>query len=602
MTDIATLGLAIESSSVPRATEHLLRLLPAAKQVENAAEKMSSAASRAYIRMETDIVRSNARIDGSIGKLSSGMGALAKSFGAGLLGGFAAGGLLGIVSQFNQVAESVAKIGDEARRVGLSAKSFQEWRFVAEQARIPVDALSGGFKDLNANASEFIATGKGSAADAFARLGYSASDLKKKLKDPSDLVLEIVDRLGKFDKASQIRLADKVFGGSGGERFVQLIEQGADGIRDTIQQANDLGAVIDDQLIARADEVNKRFGEISNTVGIRLKSAIVSAADSLAEFIDGFRSFENQRNSTLDNELANIGKRRLDIENQILKTRDQQSNAIPGNPFGANYESILHDLEAESQSLSETEQRILKVFANRTEPMKRTASTEWTPPDVPIRNRGAERAAERENAAYVALLKSGQDRIDQLNLEQQMVGKSGAAADTLRFKLDLLQRAADKGRTVDEKKLAAINALTDAYGKAAEKVAFLTANEGLRFEREQMFRSPTEQRVYSDLRNFGLDIDSSQGQAIASQIRLNEQLAIGRDLTYGFASGFVSDLMQGVDAMDALSSAAGRLGDRLIDMALNEAINGLFKNLMGDSSGSGDFFGGLQPINLRSAA
>ena len=68
-----------------------------------------------------------------------------------------------------------------------------------------------------------------------------------------------------------------------------------------------------DELIEKAAEVDRRFNAIASTVGVALKSAIVSAADSLAEFIDGFRDFQNQRSSTLEASQAEIGLRRLEL-------------------------------------------------------------------------------------------------------------------------------------------------------------------------------------------------------------------------------------------------------------------------------------------------
>lgn len=196
-------------------------------------------------------------------------------------------------------------------------------------------------------------------------------------------------------------------------------------------------------------------------------------------------------------------------------------------------------------------------------------------------NSGASRRAERDANAYRDLVKSAQDRIEQMELEERLVGKTGIAADAYRMKLELLQAATEKGRTIDEKKRRELEALADQYEKVAQRVAGLAMAEDLAFERAQMFRSSTEQRVYGQLRSAGIDPSSAQGEMLAGQIRLNEQLALGRDLTMDFASGLVSDLMDSKNAMDALANAAGRLGDKLLDIALNEAINGLFGKLGG---------------------
>ncbi|MEN5103775.1 tape measure protein [Brucella anthropi] len=203
--------------------------------------------------------------------------------------------------------------------------------------------------------------------------------------------------------------------------------------------------------------------------------------------------------------------------------------------------------------------------------------------------------AERAARAYRDLIKSAKDRIQQLELEEQLVGKTGVAADTMRFKLELLQKAQDKGRTITAAQRAELEKLAEQYGAVAARVAELQMAEELRFERAQMFRSPTEQRVYGDLRQAGIDPDSAAGQRLATQIRLNEQLQISKNLTKDFASSFVSDMLNGKDALEALTGALTKLADKLLDMALDQAINSLFGNLLGATGGGGgisSIFGG----------
>ena len=205
------------------------------------------------------------------------------------------------------------------------------------------------------------------------------------------------------------------------------------------------------------------------------------------------------------------------------------------------------------------------------------------------RRSDAERQAERNANAYRDLVKSARDRIDQLKLEEQLTGKTGVAAEAMRMKLELLQKAQDKGRSVSEGQRIEIEKLATEYGKAAEKVSALALAEELRFERDQMFRSPAEQRVQSTLRSAGIDPEGDYGQMLAGQIRLNEKLAEAKFLTLDFAQGFTQDLMNGVSATEALANAVGRLGQQLLDIALNQAINQLFGNLLG-----GGLFGGFK--------
>lgn len=238
-------------------------------------------------RFGKDVASNNQAIAASFTRMAS----MARAALAGLVTGFVAGGVAGIAAQIGQVAKGIAQIGDEAKRAGVSLEAFQEWKFVAEQNRIGVDQMIDGLKELNLRADEFIQTGKGSAAEAFMRLGYNAEDLKKKLKNPSELLLEIIDRLGKFDKAAQIRISDELFGGSAGERFVELVDRGEAGIRATIEQAHRLGAVMDKEVIERAAELDRKFNAITATVSTGLKTAIVEAATALQDFINTFQGW-----------------------------------------------------------------------------------------------------------------------------------------------------------------------------------------------------------------------------------------------------------------------------------------------------------------------
>ncbi|MDI7864095.1 tail tape measure protein [Rhizobiaceae bacterium n13] len=263
--------------------------------------QLRAGSSRATRQMEQDMVRSSTRINQALATTTTSIGAFGKAFIGGL-------GVTGIVNATRQAAKSLAEIGDQAKRAGVSTRAFQELKFVAEQNRIGVDSLTDGIKELNLRADEFILTGKGSAAEAFQRLGYDAETLKAKLEDPSALFTEIIGKLGELDKAAQIRIADEIFGGTGGEKFVQLIAQGEQGIRDTIKQAHALGVVVNDDLIDSAAELDRQFAAVAATVGTGLKQAIVSASNALVHFINLFRSVDAQATTTLQSTLEQSKK------------------------------------------------------------------------------------------------------------------------------------------------------------------------------------------------------------------------------------------------------------------------------------------------------
>lgn len=233
----------------------------------------------ATAQMEADMLRSTSRINQALSSVSSRIGIFGKAFVGGLVGGIGAAAFGSLTGQLSATVRGIAEVGDEAKRAGMSAKSFQEWRYVAEQNRIGIDAMVDGFKELNLRADEFIVTGGGSAAEAFKRLGYTAGDLKTKLKDPSALMLEIIGRMKGMDAAARIRISDELFGGSAGERFVELIDQGEAGLRKTIDRAHEVGRVMDEEMIAKAAELDQRWQDLAGRVQMFGKNLAVSLAD-----------------------------------------------------------------------------------------------------------------------------------------------------------------------------------------------------------------------------------------------------------------------------------------------------------------------------------
>ncbi len=408
---------------------------------------------------------------------------LATALVAGLGGTVLTGGALAALSA---AANDIAEIGSAAKRAGLDIKSFQELSFVAEQNRISIDALTDGMKELSLRADEFIDTGNGSAAEAFQRLGFTAEELREQLQKPSDLLVEIIERLQRFDRAAQIRIADEVFGGTGGERFVELLDQGADSIRDMIKQANELGIVLDEKVVRKAEEIDRRFNTITTTVSTKLKTAIISAADELAHFL----------------ELLNTVDRRSDqaIRDQIADKRQAIEDARGKSLLGFGSETYIGNLEREIERL---EKQLAKnalsrgytsvpFYSDLRNPVKRQSTAE-----LEELERARERAvweAERQEQATKRV-------IEALQLEQAQIGKTSTEIRIM----NELQRA---GVAADSERGQEIAALVEQIEQArAAQAAFNDVAE---------FAAGHLQGVFSGLISGAEDFDDSMKRVIQS--------------------------------------------------------------------------------------
>lgn len=238
----------------------------------------AKASKQMELRAKQNADKIAASYEGMGGRIGNAFKSIAMPKLAGIAGTVAGMGVVGIVSSMRQQARAIAEVGDEAKRAGMQVEAFQQWKYVADQNRVSISALTDGFKELHIRAGEFLLDGTGAGAEAFKKIGYSAEELKAKLKDPSSLVVEILDRLKSFDQAGQSFLLEEIFGGSGGEQFANLLAKGADGIQAQIDRARKLGLVWDEGAVKKAAELDAKYSELTARVQTFWQTATVEAA------------------------------------------------------------------------------------------------------------------------------------------------------------------------------------------------------------------------------------------------------------------------------------------------------------------------------------
>jgi LAS superfamily LD-carboxypeptidase LdcB len=340
---------------MPTDTEQLVVSLEARiRDFERNFQRANRTANQNFQAIERQAKRSADALEQSMSGAAKGVNvamAALKGGIAGLVTGISVGAIEGIATRFRDITREIANVGSEAKRAGLSARAFQELGYVAQQNRIPVDALTDGMKELSLRADEFIVTGQGSAAEAFQRLGYGAENLRKKLADPSALLVEIIGKLEHLDRAAQIRIADELFGGTGGERFVELLDRGAVGVRTLIQEAHELGAVMDDEVIARADELDRKFNAIGTTISTWTKQSILGLVGAADDLLDRFNKIDEQSTRNVQDRLASVYGD-LEAEKQHLADLQQVSMGSSADTMNINQsQKEIERLTAEAMRL-----------------------------------------------------------------------------------------------------------------------------------------------------------------------------------------------------------------------------------------------------------
>ncbi len=208
-----------------------------------------------------------------------------KSFAAAdkLIGGlkFALGGLVafaagkGMLSLIEQTTEVASKAVESAAKLGISAEAVQELGYAAGQTGTDQEGLTKGLLKF----SKTVDTAKHGSKDAARALRAAGVDVKG-LADGSETLdgaLEMVAK--KFaempDGYKKAALAQELFGKSGTE-LIPLLNSGQEGIKALRQEAQDLGAVIDNETAAALEDFGDQQDKVKAALG-GLRNEVVKA-------------------------------------------------------------------------------------------------------------------------------------------------------------------------------------------------------------------------------------------------------------------------------------------------------------------------------------
>lgn len=378
------------------------------------------------------------------------------------VGGFAlGGGAAGAVAAVRSVAASISEMSAEAKKAGIAVEPFQELSYAAQQARVSADALTDGLKEMQLRAEEFVFTGKGSGAEAFQRLGYSAEQLKEKLKDPSALFEEIIDRLKQFDTAAQIRISDEVFGGTGGEQFVRFLEQGRKSIAESRAEARELGTVMDSDMVKKAEDLDAKFNQLSLTIETRLKGGIVNVAAAFDSWAASVQSF-----------LTKVGN------------WDGWAKLSSGYAPPAGVTKI-----DQNDPWSVARAKLAAGLAAGQKSNVPTGTSEdwvWKPdPNAGKPKPAASNASAQNTYGYEDLHTTSQQRLTDLQTEQAALGMTTERAAAYRFEQEALAQAKEHDITLTPQQTEELKQLAAQYGKVSAAIEQTHASQQKMQEMQQ---------------------------------------------------------------------------------------------------------------------
>ena len=200
----------------------------------------------------------------SVGKFGLGFGAMAAAVGGGLF------------AMANKSTEALDRVDKLSQKLGMTTKGFQEWDYVLSQNGATVDSMKIGMQTLAKRMLE-AEGGAGKGAEAFDRLGLSATDVNGNLKTQEEMFNEAVIALqGVEDQTLKASLSNDIFAGSSKE-LAPLLNQSAEATENLKNKAQDLGMVQSEEAIKAGaefqdnlDTTKRMLGAVATKLGTKL--------------------------------------------------------------------------------------------------------------------------------------------------------------------------------------------------------------------------------------------------------------------------------------------------------------------------------------------
>lgn len=233
-------------------------------------------AAKAFVRVYWEDSAIRRGIEGSKAMLESAAAKIA-GIGAGMAGAGATI-LAPLTAAVFQFAGAGAAIDDMSQRTGASAEALSQLAYAAGQSGTDLGVVEKSIRKLGKTVTE-AADGSQGAADALSAIGLSAAELST--MTPEQQLQAVADGLSKIsDPGEKAARAMDVLGKSGAD-MLPLMNGGAQGIRDLMNEADALGLTLSgDQAAAAAafddtwDKLKNTFGAVSMQIGAALAPAI----------------------------------------------------------------------------------------------------------------------------------------------------------------------------------------------------------------------------------------------------------------------------------------------------------------------------------------
>lgn len=244
-----------------------------------------------------------------------GMGGLFNSLKAGVAGFVASLSVGTILAAGKAALDYAGSLGETAQQLGVTTRELQTFRYAAGQMGVTQEEADKGLQKLTLSMSKATAGSKPTIA-AFNAVGVSLDDIKN--KGAVEIFGQMSDAMKATGGASKSAAEGAAIMGRSFQKFVPLADAGSEGLNQLARAAQELGVVLSDEQISKADETADRLDALQTVLKAQIAGVVSDNADSILELANAIAQVASQAG-------AAIGKVRAFYEEARIAYNETQN-------------------------------------------------------------------------------------------------------------------------------------------------------------------------------------------------------------------------------------------------------------------------------------
>lgn len=225
-------------------------------------QRQYDALSREIIACENDLKEAEAaaksfnataeKISVSAGKMADKFGAMAqKTRGLSLA---ATGALTGLAGMAVKAAQDADELNTLAKQTGLTTDEIQKMQYASDRIDVDTDTIIGGMKKMKKSLEK--------NKDTFKKMGVEVKTWNGEYRNTSDIFLDTVQALSKIPNETERDIVAMELFGKSADELAGIIDDGGAALRELSKEAENLGVIIPEEDLRRANELNDSIDKL----------------------------------------------------------------------------------------------------------------------------------------------------------------------------------------------------------------------------------------------------------------------------------------------------------------------------------------------------